>query len=48
MTPRTQEARSTEQGFSQVPLPVDVTDKEQFPEIARAIEWARKQREQTT
>ena len=28
-----------------VSKPVDVTDKDQFPEIARAIAWAKRQRE---
>ena len=30
--------------FPPVPMPVDITDKEQFPELARALEHARKLR----
>ena len=32
--------------FPPVPMPVDVSDKEQFPEIARALEHARKLRQE--
>lgn len=32
--------------FPRVSLPVDVSDAEAFPEIAAAIEWARKQKDE--
>lgn len=34
-----------EQPFRPVPLPVDVSDAEAFPNIAAAIEWARKKKD---
>ena len=35
--------------FPPVPMPVDITDKERFPELARALEHAAKlEREQET